>query len=166
MEARSTEGPGVASRFVLFGVVAVFAVASGCDGGGSSSPTGPGAFAAVDFVYRAATTTDPDVQAIFPGCVGGVGMNHIHPSWRNFARVPMTASGAMEWRIGFADVPVGSEQRIRISDPNACALNPTGASTENVFANGTLLQRIVDTPGSGTEPGLAFTVDRNGNVQP
>ena len=166
MEARSVQVPGVAPRSILLGLVAALAVASGCGGGSSSSPTGPGALAAVEFVYQAATTTDPDVQALFPECVSGVGITHIHPSWRGFARVLMTPSGAMEWRIGFADVPVGSEQRIRISDPNACVLNPTGASTENVFANGILLQRIVDTPGSGTEPGLAFTVDRNGNVQP
>ena len=122
--------------------------------------------ATVNFVYRAATTTDPDVQAMFPDCVSGVGLTHIHPGWRGFARVFMSAFGAMEWRISFVDVPVGSEQRIRISDPNTCALNPTGASTENVFANGVLLERIVDTPGAGTEPGLAFTVDANGNVQP
>ena len=131
-----------------------------------TSPPEPGAFVTVEFVYRAATTTDPDVQAMFPGCVSDVGATHIHPSWIGFARVLMTASSAMEWRISLANVPVGSEQRIRISDPNTCTLNPTGASTENVFANGTLLLRIVDTPGAGTEPGLAFTVDSSGSVQP
>ena len=93
-------------------------------------------------------------------------MTHIHPSWIGYARVLMMAAGTMEWRITLVNVPVDSEQRIRISDPNTCALNPTGASTENVFANGVLLVRIVDTPGAGIEPGLAFTVDSDGNVQP
>ena len=63
-------------------------------------------------------------------------------------------------------VQVGSEQRIRISDPNACALNATGASTDGVSANGTLLTRVVDTPGSGVEPGLAFEVAADGSVTP
>lgn len=36
----------------------------------------------------------------------------------------------------------------------------------NVFANGVLLTRIVDTPGNGTEPGLAFTVSASGGVTP
>ena len=58
------------------------------------------------------------------------------------------------------------DQRIRISDPNACALNATGASTDGVSANGTLLTRVVDTPGSGIEPGLAFEVAADGSVTP
>lgn len=44
--------------------------------------------------------------------------------------------------------------------------DPNGASTMNVFANGVLLTRIVDTPGNGTEPGLAFTVSASGGVTP
>ena len=42
----------------------------------------------------------------------------------------------------------------------------TGASTERVSANGTLLTRVVDTPGSGIEPGLAFEVAADGSVTP
>lgn len=61
-------------------------------------------------------------------------------------------------------MPVGSEQRIRVGDPNTCAENPTGASTEDVTANGVLLTRIVDTPGSGIEPGLAFSAAADGTV--
>ena len=48
----------------------------------------------------------------------------------------------------------------------ACATDPNGASTENVFANGILLTDIVGTPGNGTEPGLAFTVAADGTVTP
>jgi hypothetical protein len=35
-----------------------------------------------------------------------------------------------------------------------------------VSANGTLLTRVVDTPGNGIEPGLAFEVAANGSVTP
>ena len=121
---------------------------------------------AVQFVYMASTTTDPAVAALFPGCVQGVGTTHIHPEWHNFARTNMTAVGADRWEIAFSQVPVGMENRIRISDPNACATDPNGASTQNVLANGILLTRIVSTPGNGLEPGLAFSVDSGGQVMP
>jgi hypothetical protein len=101
-----------------------------------------------------------------PGCVNGVGTTHIHPGWRNFARINMTAVGPDRWEISFSDVPVGGLQRIRISDPNVCASNPTGAATQNASANGTPLTRVVDTPGSGIEPGLGFTVSEDGSVTP
>ncbi len=55
---------------------------------------------------------------------------------------------------------------LRVSDPNVCTENSTGAATRNVFANDVLLVDIVPTPGSGTEPGLAFTVDTDGTVTP
>ena len=138
--------------------------ASGC-GDDSSSPELSGV-ATVEFVYAASTTTSPEVVANFPQCVGGVGFTHIHPSWRGFQAIPLTAVAAERWEITFSDVPVGAEQRIRISDPNTCALNPTGASTVGVFANGTLLSRIVDTPGSGIEPGLSFSSAEDGTITP
>ena len=136
-----------------------------CGGEDPSGPSGP-VRATVQFVYAAPTQVDPDVAAQFPQCVQGVGRTHIHPGWRNFARIDMQAVGAERWEITFEDVPVGEEQRIRISDPNTCAQNPTGASTEGVSANGVTLTRIVDTPGTGTEPGLAFTVSADGTVTP
>lgn len=129
------------------------------------NPTGSG-FARVTFQYLAPTVTDPDVAAQFPDCVQGVGQTHIHPGWRGFARRDMTVAGQDRWEAVFDDVPVGTEQRIRISDPNACATDPNGASTDNVFANGRRLTRIVPTPGNGQEPGLAFTVAADGSVTP
>ena len=122
--------------------------------------------ATVEFVYLATTTINPTVQAQFPSCVAGVGQSHIHPSWFDFRRFKMTAEDSAEWRIIFMNVPVNQELRIRVSDPNVCKDNPTGASTNNVFANGVLLTRIVDTPGSGIEPGLAFRVREDGTVTP
>ncbi|MBI2186743.1 MAG: hypothetical protein HYU37_06405 [Acidobacteria bacterium] len=41
-----------------------------------------------------------------------------------------------------------------------------GAATRNVFANDVLLVEVVPTPGSGIEPGLAFTVSPDGRVSP
>ena len=74
--------------------------------------------------------------------------------------------GADLWQITFTDVPVAERLSIRVSDPNVCAENPTGAATEQVFANDVRLVDIVPTPGTGTEPGLAFTVDAGGGVTP
>ena len=152
----------------FFLLVLVVVGATGCSSDDDAGPGGvfdPGP-ATVQFVYLMPTAIDPAVAAAFPNCVQGVGQTHIHPSWRGFARINMTSVGADRWEITFADVPVDEELSLRISDPNVCARNPTGASTTNVSANGVLLDRIVPTPGNGTEPGLAFAVDANGGVSP
>ncbi len=81
-------------------------------------------------------------------------------------RIDLQPVGLDRWQITFDDVPVEQSQSIRVSDGNVCNENPTGAATRNVFANNVLLTQIVPTPGSGTEPGLAFTVNRNGVVTP
>ena len=132
-------------------------------------PTGldaPSQFATVVFSYAAPTISDPAVEAMFPQCVMGVGVTHLHAGWRGFQASAFTPIGPDLWEITFSDVPVRSEQRIRVSDPNTCALNATGASTEGVSANGTLLVRVVDTPGNGIEPGLAFAVAEDGSIDP
>lgn len=154
-------------RAVLVVVVAACLPVVGC-GGTESSPTSPTAAmtATVRFVYRASTTPRTDLPADAQDCVRGVGRTHIHPSWRGFARIDMTPVGADRWEIAFSDVPVDARQSIRVSDGNACNENPTGAATRNVFANDVLLVEVVPTPGSGTEPGLAFTVSSDGRVTP
>ncbi len=156
-------------RFPSWLVVSALAplglVLAACAEGDPAAPPGSGP-ATVRFEYAASTSIDPAVAQAFPACVQGVGQTHIHPGWRNFARVNMQAVGADRWEIEFTDVPVGAEQRIRVSDPNVCAENPTGAATRGVRANGVLLTRVVDTPGSGIEPGLAFSVATNGTVTP
>lgn len=78
----------------------------------------------------------------------------------------MTPVGSDRWEITFSEVQTDTRQSIRVSDGNACDQNPTGAATRSVFANEVLLVEIVPTPGSGTEPGLAFTVSSNGRVTP
>ncbi len=145
------------ATLLLLGAVA-------CISSGTSGPTVQ--VTVVEFVYQASTSIDPDVAAAHAACVGGVGQTHIHPSWLSFSRINMRAVGAERWEITFDDVPIDVLQSIRISDPNVCADNPTGASTQNAFANAVLLTNVVDTPGSGVEPGLSFTVDANGQVTP
>ena len=148
-----------------FFVLAIMLGLSACrdDSTGLDAPT---TFATVVFSYSASTSTGPAVAAMHPQCVQGVNVTHLHAGWRNFQAFALTAVAPDRWEITFTDVPVESEQRIRISDPNACALNATGASTEGVSANGTLLTRVVDTPGSGIEPGLAFELAADGIVTP
>jgi hypothetical protein len=52
----------------------------------------------------------------------------------------------------------------RVNDQNSCDENPTGAVTRNVFANDVALVQNTLTPGSGDEPGYAFTVNASGRV--
>ncbi|CAN5616672.1 hypothetical protein BH23ACI1_BH23ACI1_32850 [soil metagenome] len=130
------------------------------------SPTAPGARATVRFAYLASTTARTDLPPATSACVAGVGRTHIHPSWRNFARVDLNATGAERWEIAFTDVPVNQRLSVRVSDGNVCDENPTGAATRNVFANDVRLVEIVPTPGSGIEPGLAFMVAADGTVTP
>lgn len=149
-------------------IIAVAAILSttGCGGQRvSPSPTTTGT-ASVRFVYRASTAPRSDLPATAQACVQGVGRTHIHPSWRGFNRIDMTPVGGDRWEMAFSDVPTTARQSIRVSDGNVCDENPTGAATRNVFANDVLLVDVVPTPGSGTEPGLAFTVSPGGRVTP
>lgn len=156
--------PITTDRLIVFLICAV-TLACGTDSSRPDSPVAPGATTAtVTFVYRASTVPRTDLPAALASCVSLVGRTHIHPSWRSFGRIDMTPIGSDRWEISFSDVPVGARQAIRVSDGNACDENPTGAATRNVFANGIVLSEIVPTPGSGTEPGLAFTVAADGRV--
>ena len=151
-------------RVSLFVAFAMLLASAACFVDSTGPETTPPSVATVVFEYLAPTATDPTVAAMFPQCVQGVNVTHLHAGWRSFQAFPLTAMGPDRWEITFTDVPAGSEQRIRVSDPNTCALNATGASTEGVSANGTLLTRVVDTPGTGIEPGLAFEVAADGTV--
>jgi hypothetical protein len=110
--------------------------------------------------------TQPSLPASVQDCVRGVGATHVHPSWRGFVAVTMRIAAADRFELSLDDVPVNQRVSIRVSDANACLENPTGAATRNVSANGIRLTDIVTTPGSGPEPGLAFTVAADGRVTP
>lgn len=149
-------------------LVAVFALgAIGCGGDPpSQSPTGPSAtVATVRLVFRGATARRTDLPASAQACVGGVGATHTHPSWRAFAGIPLPAIPPDRYEISFADVPVGASVSLRVNDQNWCDQNPTGAVLQNVFANDVPLVQNTLTPGSGVEPGFAFTVDAAGRVR-
>ncbi|MDY7231846.1 hypothetical protein [Hyalangium rubrum] len=146
---------------VAFGLAVSVAVLMSCaEPEEVEPPTPTPAKAEVTFVYKAATERNFDIA----DC--GVGPTHIHPSWRDYELVNFVAFGPMEWRRTFSDVPVGERLRIRVSDANYCDRDPNGASTENVFANGVQLTNVVDTPGTGIEPGLSFLVGADGTVTP
>ena len=134
---------------------------------GDNRPTGPSAtHATVVISYRAPTARRTDLPALLQPCIDGAGATHMHPSWREFAGLPLRAVGSDRWELSFDDVPVGARVSLRVNDGNACDENPTGAVTRNVFANDVLLTDIVTTPGSGPEPGFAFTADATGRVTP
>jgi hypothetical protein len=97
-------------------------------------------------------------------CVNGVGQTHIHPSWREFAGIPLQPVPPGRYEIVFTDVPVDTRVTFRINDQNSCDQNPTGAVTSNVVVNDVRLVQNATTPGNGDEPGYAFSVTSSGVV--
>ena len=95
-------------------------------------------------------------------CLNGVGLTHIHPSWRDFAAISLRPLPPDRYDILLDDVPVAARVSFRINDQNSCDQNPTGAVTRNVFANDVRLMQNATTPGD--EPGYAFMVARDGTV--
>lgn len=151
----------------------VFALAStvglailGCDdANGPSSPTGPGSTTGtVRILFLGSTARRTDLPPSAQPCVNGVGATHIHPSWRNFAGIPLQPVPPDRYEIAFNDVPAGTRVSFRVNDQNACDENPTGAVTRNVFANDVRLVQNTTTPGNGDEPGYALTVAANGTI--
>jgi hypothetical protein len=61
-------------------------------------------------------------------------------------------------------VPVNTRVSIRVNDQNACDENLTGTVTRNVLVNDVRLVQNTTTPGSGDEPGFAFTIAPNGTI--
>lgn len=147
--------------------ICLVAVVTGCGGGGGPAPQiidkSNDGLARVKFVYRAETAPDPAVAAAFPDCASEP--THIHVEWENFAYQAMIPETG-RFTVTFDNVPVGQINRIRVNDPNNCDIDRTGATTVNVFANGTELTNVVSTPGSGPEPGLSFSVTEDGQVTP
>jgi hypothetical protein len=111
-----------------------------------------------------ATARRSDLPASAQPCVSGVGATHTHPSWRNFAAIPLQPVPPDRYEISFTDVPVNTRVSFRVNDQNACDENPTGAVTRNVFVNGIRLIQNTTTPGNGDEPGFAFTIAPNGTI--
>jgi hypothetical protein len=139
---------------------AVLCCAPGCTS--STVPSSP--FATLRIVFRGATTLRPDLPASAQACVSGVGVTHSHPSWRNFATVPLQPMPPDRYEITFTDVPIDARVTFRVNDQNSCDQNPTGAVVRNVFANDVELAQNTTTPGNGDEPGFALSVSSSGRV--
>jgi hypothetical protein len=127
----------------------------------SPSPSNP---LAVRVVFLGSTTRRTDLPAAAQACVQGVGATHIHPSWRNFAAIPLQAVPPDRYELAFTDVPVGTRVSFRINDQNSCDENATGAVTRNVLVNDVRLIQNTTTPGNGDEPGYALVVAATGSV--
>jgi len=128
-----------------------------------ASPS-PSSFATVRIVFRGSTTRRPDLPQSAQPCVDGVGVTHIHPSWRGFATIPLRAVPPDVYEMTFVDVPIAARVSFRVNDQNSCDENPTGAVTRNVFANDVRLIQNTTTPGNGEEPGYALSVSAEGAV--
>ena len=149
-------------------VVAVSFVATGCDeSNGPSSPTSPpGSTAApVRIVFMGSTARRSDLPQSAQACANSVGSTHTHPSWRNFAAIPLQPVPPDRYEISFTDVPVNTRVSFRVNDQNSCDENPTGAVTRNIFVNNARLIQNATTPGNGDEPGFAFTVAPDGTIR-
>jgi hypothetical protein len=147
--------------------VALSLVTLGCDEpNGSSSPTTPSGSttATVRIVFMGATARRTDLPTSAQACVSGVGATHTHPSWRGFASIPMQPVPPDRYETSFTDVPVNTRVSFRVNDQNACDENPTGAVTRDVLANNVRLIQNTTTPGSGDEPGFAFSIAPNGAI--
>lgn len=141
--------------------VVLAALLAACGSGGDAP-----VLVTVVITYDAPTAPDGNAQQQAPACFAASSPTHLHPSWRDFATVPLVANGPSQWTLTFSDVPAGVRVAFRVNDPNRCPSHPTGAVTTDIRANGVLLTDVVATPGSGPEPGLAFTVDGSGAVTP
>jgi hypothetical protein len=139
----------------------------GCrDDGSPSSPSAVGgaSVATVRFVFLGATARRNDLPASAQACVSGVGVTHMHPSWRSFDAIPLQAVPPDRYQLTLNDVPTNTPVSFRVNDQNSCDENPTGAVTRNVFANDVRLIQNATTPGNGDEPGYRMTVTANGTV--
>jgi hypothetical protein len=140
--------------------------APGCDEAATSPAMPSGSMTAtVRIVFAGATARRSDLPASAQACVNGVGATHTHPSWRNFAGMPLQPVPPDRYEIAFTDVPVDTRVSFRVNDQNACDENPTGAVTRNVFVNDIRLVQNATTPGNGDEPGFAFTMMSNGTIR-
>jgi hypothetical protein len=144
-------------------MAAAVLIASGCDQ--DNGPASPSTTATVRIVFMGSIARRTDLPAFADACVNGVGMTHVHPSWRGFAALPLQPVPPDRYEISFIDVPIDTRVSFRVNDQNSCDENPTGAVTRNIFVNDVRLVQNATTPGNGDEPGFSFTVARGGAVR-
>ena len=152
-------------RVIAWGSAATIAFALGCDKASTpASPTTMATITTIRLVFQGSTNRRTDLPASAQACVNGVGATHTHPSWRNFAGIPLTPVPPSRYEITLTDVPVNTRVSFRVNDQNSCDENPTGAVTRNIFVNDVALRQNTTTPGSGDEPGFAFSIAANGTI--
>ena len=144
---------------VLLCIAALTAFEPAC-----GSSTAPSSQATLRVVFLGATARRTDLPPSFQACMDGVGMTHIHPSWRNFGASPLRAVPPDRYEITLDDAPVNTRLSFRVNDQNFCDQNPTGAVTRNVLVNDVRLAQNTTTPGAGDEPGYAFVLAPDGSI--
>jgi len=107
---------------------AVPLAALACDDGPAAPTSQPGT-ATVRIVFLGSTARRSDLPPSAQACINGVGATHTHPSWRNFAGIPLQPVPPDRYEIAFTDVPVDTRVSFRVNDQNACDENATGAVT-------------------------------------
>lgn len=145
----------------LIVALAALAVIAGCNNTPASPSPGS---TTIRLVVQGSTTRRADLPASAQACLAGVGVTHAHPSWRNFAAIPLVAAPPNFYEFAFNDVPIDTRVSFRVNDQNFCDENPTGAVTRNVFVNDLRVIQNTLTPGNGDEPGFAITVSARGTV--
>src|SRR5262245_18785896 len=97
-------------------IAIAFALATlGCDRSDRSSTT-PSTMATMRIVFIGATARRADLPASAQACVSGVGATHTHPSWRDFASIPLQPVPPDRYEISFTDVPVNTRVAFRVND--------------------------------------------------
>ena len=139
-------------------------VALGCDDYSTPDGPSPSTTATIRLVFLGPVARRTDLPASAQPCLDGVGATHTHPSWRDFAGIPLQPVPPDRYEITFTDVPVNTRVSFRVNDQNWCDQNPTGAVTRNVFVNDVSLTQNATTPGNGDEPGFAFTIASDGRI--
>jgi len=140
--------------------------AEGCGANGTpvppAQPSPSASTASVALVYRGQTARRGELISQFESCVLAVGATHTHPSWFDYAAIPLTPVPPDRFETVLSGVPVGTTHLFRVNDGNACDQNATGAVTRGVFLNGVELVQNATTP--GPEPGFSFRVAADGRV--
>jgi len=134
--------------------------------GESNGPSSPSnaTVGTIRLVFLGPPTRRSDLPSSAQGCVSGVGATHAHPSWRNFAVVPLQPVPPSRYELTFTDAPLNTRVSFRVNDQNWCDQNPTGAVTRDILVNDVRLVQNTTTPGNGEEPGFAFTISSNGTI--
>jgi hypothetical protein len=143
---------------------AVIASALACDDSNGPSSPSNSTMGTIRLVFQGATARRTDLPLFAQACVNGVGATHTHPSWRNFAAIPLQPVPPSRYELTLTDVPLNTRVSFRVNDQNWCDANPTGAVLRDVLVNDVRLVQNTTTPGNGEEPGFAFTLSSNGSI--